>query len=130
MDEAAAGVTGTTLTAPMAGTVTAVNGTIGSSSGGTSSGGSSSGGSASGGSSSGGGSSTGGGGQSGQSGQGSGSSGSSSSSSGSGSSSSGFIDISDLSKLEVSAAFAEADATKLKAGQTATVTWNALAGHG
>ena len=43
--------------------------------------------------------STGGGGQSGQSGQGSGSSGSSSSSGGSGSSSSGFIEISDLSKL-------------------------------
>ncbi len=116
VDAAEAGVTGTTLTAPMAGTVTAVNGTIGSSSGGSSS--------SSGGSSSG---------QSGQSGSGSsgggsGSSSGSSTSSSSSSSSSGFIDISDLSKLEVSAAFAEADATKLKEGQTATVTWNALQG--
>lgn len=43
------------------------------------------------------------------------------------SSSSGFIEIADLTKLEVSASVAEADATKLKAGQAATVTWNALA---
>jgi macrolide-specific efflux system membrane fusion protein len=43
-------------------------------------------------------------------------------------SSSGFIEIADLSKLQVSADFAEADATKLKGGQKATVTWSALAG--
>lgn len=89
-------VTGTVLKAPMAGTVTSVNGSVGGSSGGSSS--------------------------SGSSGTG-GSSGSSTSSS-----SSGFIEIADLSEMQVSASFAEADATKLKAGQTATVTWSALSG--
>jgi macrolide-specific efflux system membrane fusion protein len=83
VDEAEDGVAGTVLKAPMAGTVTAVNGTVGSSAG---------------------------------------SSGQSSSSS----SSDGFVEIADLTKLEVSASVAEADATKLKAGQAATVTWNAL----
>ncbi|MEU4561240.1 efflux RND transporter periplasmic adaptor subunit [Actinoplanes sp. NPDC023936] len=92
VDEAEAGVAGAVLTAPMAGTVTAVNGTLGSSSGGSSSSG-------------------------GASGDGS-----------SSSSSSGFIEISDLSKMQVSAAFAEADATSLKEKQAATVTWNALSG--
>jgi len=106
--EAEAAVTGTTLKAPMAGTVVAVNGTLGSSSSGSSSSSSSS--------SSGGGSATGG---------GSSATGSSSSSS---SSSSGFIDLADLGKLQVTAAFAEADATKLKEKQAATVTWNALSG--
>jgi HlyD family secretion protein len=98
--------------------VTAVNGTLGSTSSGSgsSSGGSSSGGSSSGGSSSGGSSSGGS--------QG-GTSGSTSSSS---SSSSGFVDIADLTKMQVTAAFAEADATKLKEKQVATVTWNALSG--
>lgn len=105
VDEAEAAVAGTTLKAPMAGTVVAVNGTLGSSSSGSSSSSSSSGGSPS----------------------GSGSS-SSSSSSSSTSSSSGFIDLADLTKLQVTAAFAEADATKLKEKQTATVTWNALSG--
>ncbi|GAA4692138.1 efflux RND transporter periplasmic adaptor subunit [Phytohabitans rumicis] len=92
VDEAEDGVSGTVLKAPMAGTVTAVSGTVGSSSGG-SSGGSSS---------------------------------PSNSSSSSSSSSTGFVEIADLSKLEISASVAEADATKLKAGQAGTVTWNAL----
>jgi macrolide-specific efflux system membrane fusion protein len=111
VDDAQAAVTGATLTAPMAGTVTAINGTLGSSSGGSSA--SSSGSS---------GTSQSSGGQTGQN----GGSSSSSTSSSSSSSSTGFIDLADLTKLQVSAAFAEADATKLKEGQTATVTWNAL----
>ncbi|MEU4694684.1 biotin/lipoyl-binding protein [Actinoplanes sp. NPDC023714] len=93
VDEAEAGVDGAVLKAPMAGTVTAVNGTLGSSSG--SSG------------------SSGGSGQAGSSGE---------------SGSSGFVEIADLSKMQVSAAFAEADATSLKEKQAATVTWNALSG--
>jgi macrolide-specific efflux system membrane fusion protein len=105
--EAEAAVTGTTLKAPMAGTVVAVNGTLGSSSSGSSSSSSSSSGSGS------------------PSGSGSSSTGSSSTAS---SSSSGFIDLADLGKLQVTAAFAEADATKLKEKQAATVTWNALSG--
>jgi macrolide-specific efflux system membrane fusion protein len=108
VDEAEAAVAGTTLRAPMAGTVVAVNGTLGSSSSGssTSSSSSSSGGSAPGG----------------------GSSSTGSSSSSASASSSGFIDLADLGKLQVTAAFAEADATKLKEKQAATVTWNALSG--
>jgi macrolide-specific efflux system membrane fusion protein len=111
-------VDGCTLKAPMAGTVTALNGTLGSSSSGTGSSSSSSSSSSRSGSGSGSGST-------GSSGSGSSGSGSSSSSSSS-SASSGFIDIDDLTKLEVTAAFAEADATKLKEKQAATVTWNAL----
>jgi macrolide-specific efflux system membrane fusion protein len=99
VDEAEAAVEGTTLTAPMAGTVTAVNGTLGGSASGSSS--SSSGSSAAGGGSS---------------------------SSSSSTSSSGFVEIADLTKMQVSASFAEADATSLKDGQVATVTWNALSG--
>ncbi|HWS32706.1 MAG TPA: biotin/lipoyl-binding protein [Actinoplanes sp.] len=99
--EAEAGVEGTVLTAPMAGTVTAVNGTLGGSASGSSS--------SSSGASQGGGSST-------------------SSSGSSSSSSSGFIEIADLTKMQVSASFAEADATSLKEKQVATVTWNALSG--
>ena len=106
VDEAQAAVDGTVLKAPMAGTVTAVNGTLGSSSSGT---GSSS-------SSSSGGGNQGGGGTS---------SGSSTSTS---TSSAGFIAIDDLTHMQVTAAFAEADATKLKEKQVATVTWNALSG--
>jgi macrolide-specific efflux system membrane fusion protein len=99
VDEAEAAVEGATLTAPMAGTVTAVNGTLGGSASGSSS--SSSGSSAAGGGSS---------------------------SSSSSTSSSGFVEIADLTKMQVSASFAEADATSLKDGQVATVTWNALSG--
>ncbi|GAA0578573.1 HlyD family efflux transporter periplasmic adaptor subunit [Paractinoplanes ferrugineus] len=119
--DAEAGVAGTTLTAPMAGTVTAVNGTIGSSSAGTGSSSSAGGSGASGAGQSGAGQ-----GGTGQSGAGqSGSSGGSSSGSGS---SSGFVEIADLTRMQISAAFAEADATKLKEKQVATVTWNALSG--
>jgi macrolide-specific efflux system membrane fusion protein len=59
------------------------------------------------------------------SGTGGGGGGSSTSSS---SSSGGFMQIADLTKMEVDADFPEADATKLKAGQAATITWNALTG--
>ncbi|MFI7547295.1 efflux RND transporter periplasmic adaptor subunit [Actinoplanes sp. NPDC049599] len=104
VDEAEAAVTGTTLKAPMAGTVVAVNGTLGSSSSGSSSSSSSS--------SSAGGAPT----------------GSGASTSSSSSSSTGFVDLADLTKLQVTAAFAEADATRLKEKQAATVTWNALSG--
>ncbi|WP_199509275.1 efflux RND transporter periplasmic adaptor subunit [Nucisporomicrobium flavum] len=85
VDEAQAGVDGTVLEAPMAGTVVAVNGTLGSSS-------------------------------------------QPSAQQGSADEASGFIDLADLGKLQVTAAFAEADATKLKEKQAATVTWNALSG--
>ena len=56
----------------------------------------------------------------------SGSSGGGSGSSASGSSSSGFLEIANLGDLQVSAGFGEADATKLKIGQAATITWSAL----
>lgn len=42
--------------------------------------------------------------------------------------SSGFITLADLNSLQVSANFAEADATRLKVGQEATITWSALSG--
>lgn len=99
VEEAQAAVDGTTLTAPMSGTVVAVNGTVGGSSGGGS-------------------------GSTGSTGSTGSSNGSSNSNSNS--SSSGFIEIADLTKLEVSASVAEADATKLKANQAASITWNAL----
>jgi macrolide-specific efflux system membrane fusion protein len=79
VDEAEAAVAGTRLTAPMAGTVVAVNGTLGGSS-----------------------------------------------TVGAQDSASGFVDLADLTKLQITAAFSEADATELKAGQSATVVWNAL----
>jgi membrane fusion protein, macrolide-specific efflux system len=113
-------LTGTVLTAPMDGTVIAVNGTVGGSSGsGASSSGSGNSGS---GGSGGGGSGAGGAGNSGNS--GGAATGGSSGSSGS----TGFVQLADLTKMQVSASFAEADATKLKADQTATVVWSALAG--
>ncbi|GAA3115512.1 macrolide-specific efflux system membrane fusion protein [Kribbella aluminosa] len=108
VDAAEAAVAATTLKAPIAGTITAVNGAVGSASGGSSSG-------------SGSGSS---GGQGSTSGQGS----SSTSSSTSSTSGTGFADIADLKSLQVVAAFAEADAIKIKAGQSATVTLNAEPG--
>jgi membrane fusion protein, macrolide-specific efflux system len=100
---------GTVLKAPMAGTVIAVNGSVGGSSTGSSSSASSSG-------SSGGGGGGGGGG------------GASAAATSSSASSSGFVQLADLTQLQVSGYFAEADATKLKAGQAATVSWSALAG--
>ena len=59
---------------------------------------------------------------------GSGGNGSGSGSSSSSSSSGGFMQIADLTKMEVDADFPEADATKLTTGQTARITWNALSG--
>jgi macrolide-specific efflux system membrane fusion protein len=79
----------------MAGTVTAVNGSLGGSSSPTSSSASSGG--------------TGG-----------------SSSTSTTTSAGGFIDLADLTRLQITAAFSESDATSLKAGQSATITWNAL----
>ncbi|MGW3962116.1 efflux RND transporter periplasmic adaptor subunit [Amycolatopsis sp. NPDC005003] len=98
----------TVLYAPGAGTVTAINGTVGqqssSGSSATSQSSSSSG--------------------SGQGGQGSSSNSSSAASSSSGSS--GFITITNLSGLVVNTSVAEIDVSKVKAGQKATVTLNAL----
>jgi membrane fusion protein, macrolide-specific efflux system len=102
--DAKAAVAGTRLTAPMAGTVTAVNGSLGGSSSGSSSSSASS------------------------TGGGSGSGGSGASSSSNSSSSAGFITIQDLSRLQITAAFSESDTTALKEGQSATITWNALEG--
>ncbi|MER7730898.1 biotin/lipoyl-binding protein [Streptomyces erythrochromogenes] len=89
---------GTVLYAPIDGTVTAVNGSVGESASGSSAS--------------------------------SGSSGSSASSGSSGSSaaSGGFIDIASPDAVQVTGKFTEADATKLKVGQTATVTFAALSG--
>jgi macrolide-specific efflux system membrane fusion protein len=107
-------VNGTVLTAPLAGTVIAVNGSVGNSSGSGATGTGSTGGG------------SGGTGNGGSGGNGGGSS--SNSSSSSSSSSSGFIQIADLTHLQVSGSFAESDATKLKVGQAANVTWSALSG--
>jgi multidrug efflux pump subunit AcrA (membrane-fusion protein) len=99
----------TTLTSPVAGTVTALDGSVGESvSGSGSSASSSTGSTSSSGTSS---SST-----------GTASTGSSSSSS----SSSSFITITDLGQLEVVAGFAEADISNIKIGQPATITLAAL----
>ncbi|MBO2451593.1 HlyD family efflux transporter periplasmic adaptor subunit [Actinomadura barringtoniae] len=111
----------TVLKAPFGGTITAVNGDVGDSSSGSSSASSSSSSSSSSGSG-GSGSGTG-------SGSGSGGSGSSSSSSSSGSgSSSGFFELVDTKSLEIQGNFTESDTTKLKVGQKATVTFDALTG--
>jgi macrolide-specific efflux system membrane fusion protein len=67
-------VDGTTLKAPMAGTVVAINGAVG----------------------------------------------------GSSNVQSGFVQLADLAHLQIKASVPEADATRLKLGQTANVTWNAL----
>jgi membrane fusion protein, macrolide-specific efflux system len=112
VDSAQAALDGTVLTSPIDGTVTAVNGVVGSPSSGSSS--AASGAAASGATASGAAASA------------SASAAPGSSSGGSGSS--GFIEIADLTKLDVNASFAEADATKLKAGQGATIRWAALTG--
>ncbi|MEV5747705.1 HlyD family efflux transporter periplasmic adaptor subunit [Actinoallomurus sp. NPDC052308] len=104
---------GTELVAPFSGTIVAVNGTVGGSSSGSSSSSSSSSGS-SGSSGSGG---------SGAGGAAGGSSGSAGSSSGSGG---GFMTIAETSKLVVTGDFTEADVAKLKKGQSATVTFDAV----
>jgi membrane fusion protein, macrolide-specific efflux system len=99
VDSAQRALDGTVLKAPMAGTITAVNGSVGASS------------SSSSGASGGGGS-----------GQSSGGSGAATSSS------SGFVQLADLTQMQIGTYFAEVDATRLKAGQAATVTWSALTG--
>lgn len=91
-------VTATTLRAPIAGTITAVNGSVGSVAG---SGSSNSNSNSTGGSGAGAGTTT------------------------TSTSTSGFVDLADLKSLQVVAAFPEADAIKIKANQSATVTLNA-----
>ncbi|WP_033291084.1 efflux RND transporter periplasmic adaptor subunit [Amycolatopsis jejuensis] len=102
VDNAQAAVSATVLTAPGAGTVTAINGTVGQQAGSGGSGSSSA--------------ATSAGAQSGQQ---------QSSSSTSSSSSSGFIDITDMSSLLVNTSVPEIDVSKVKTGQKATVTLNA-----
>ncbi|WP_409461580.1 efflux RND transporter periplasmic adaptor subunit [Amycolatopsis sp. GA6-003] len=96
VDNAESALAATTLTAPGAGTVTAINGTIGQQTG-SSSGNSSA----------------------------AASSGSTGQQSASSSSSTGFIDITDLGSLVVNTSVAEIDVSKVKTGQKATVTLNA-----
>ncbi|GAB3924252.1 HlyD family efflux transporter periplasmic adaptor subunit [Kribbella albertanoniae] len=98
-------VAATTLKAPIAGTITAINGSVGSVAGSSSSTGSGT-----------------------SSGSGSTSAQGSTSTSTTSAAGTGFADISDLKALQVSAAFPEADAIKIKAGQSATVTLNAEPG--
>ncbi|MCK2218907.1 biotin/lipoyl-binding protein [Actinomadura sp. ATCC 31491] len=97
-------VAATVLKAPFSGTVTAVNGSVGGTSSGSASGGGSSG--------------TG---QSGGQAQ-------STASSGSGSASSGFVELADTGKLQLVGTFTESDVGKLKKGQSATITFDALPG--
>ncbi|WP_112247236.1 efflux RND transporter periplasmic adaptor subunit [Kribbella monticola] len=115
LEGAQADLAATTLKAPIAGTVTAINGTVGSVTGGSGTSSGNSGNSGNAGSS----------GTAGASGTGQGGTSTSSSAT---ASSGGFIDISDLKSLQVVAAFPEADAIKIKAGQSATVTLNAEPG--
>jgi macrolide-specific efflux system membrane fusion protein len=113
VDTAKRAVAGTVLTAPIAGTVIAVNGAVGSpSSGGTSNAGTGGSGATNGGATNGaanGGAANGG-------------------AAATGATTTGFVQLADLTTLQVNANFAEADATKLKAGQAATVAWSALSG--
>ncbi len=99
---------GTKLTAPFAGTVIAVNGSVGGSSSGSSSSSSAT--------SSGGGTTTGG--------SSTGSSSSTASSSGG-----GFITVADTSELEITGEFTESDVAKVKKGQVASVTFDAMRGE-
>lgn len=105
--EARRALAGTVIKAPFAGTVTAVNGTVGGPSSGSSSSGSSASSGTSGTARSSGGSAT------------------TASSSGSGG---GFIELADTRKLQVVGSFTEADVTRLKVGQPATFTFDALPG--
>ncbi|MDP9254984.1 MAG: efflux RND transporter periplasmic adaptor subunit [Actinomycetota bacterium] len=107
---AAKAVRDAVLRAPISGTVTAVNASVGDTVGSSSSAASSNTGTAA----TGGGAATG------------AATSSTSSTSSSSSSSTGVVTISKLTKLEVVAGFAEADATKIKVGQSATVTLSAL----
>lgn len=122
-DSARRALDGTELKAPFSGTVVAVNGSVGGSSSGSSS--SSSGNSSSSSNSSGVGSSGGaGGGNGGAPSSSSGASSSNASSAGGG----GFITLADTGKLQVKGNFTESDVAKVKKGQQATVTFDAMQG--
>jgi macrolide-specific efflux system membrane fusion protein len=111
-DSAKRELDGTRLIAPFSGTIVAVNGSVG---------GSSSGSGSSGGGSAGSGSTGGGGG-------GGGASSTATSSGSSGSSGSGFMTIADTAKLEIKGEFTESDVAKIKKGQQASVTFDAMQG--
>ena len=111
-NQAQAAVGEATLTAPIAGLVVAVNGSVGGSSAGSGSSGSGSG--------------SGSGSASGSSGGASGGSGSSSGSSGT--SGSGFVTIADTSAYVVTANIAESDISDVQVGQAASITFPALTG--
>ncbi|MCC5577412.1 biotin/lipoyl-binding protein [Microtetraspora sp. AC03309] len=96
----------TVLKAPFSATVTAINGVIGDTAGSSSGGG---GGASSGGASSGGGAAG-------------------ASSGGSSSGSSGTIELIDTSRMQIVGNFTESDVTKLKVGQAATISFDALSG--
>ncbi|HEY0537395.1 MAG TPA: HlyD family efflux transporter periplasmic adaptor subunit [Actinoallomurus sp.] len=113
-DSAKRALDGTELTAPFSGTIVAVNGSVGGSSGGS---GGSSGSSTSSGTSAGGTGAAGG-----------GSSSTASSSASSTSTGSGFMTIADTSRLEVKGEFTETDVAKIKKGQQASVTFDAMQG--
>ena len=100
-------VAGTVLRAPFSGTVTAVNGSVGGPSGGSGASGSDK-------------TSQ----KGGQGGQGGGQASAQSSSA----AGSGFIDLADTGKLQLVGTFTESDVSKLKVGQEATVTFDALPG--
>nr|WP_260408193.1 HlyD family efflux transporter periplasmic adaptor subunit [Planomonospora venezuelensis] len=96
--EAKRAVAGTVIKAPFAGTVIAVNGTVGGSSGPSGSSGST------------------------------GASGGSGGSSGSTGTAGGFIELADTGKLQVTGSFTESDVIRMKVGQTASITFDALTG--
>lgn len=111
-DSAQRSLDGTELKAPFSGTIVAVNGSVGGSSSG--SGGSST--------------STGSTGSTGAAGGGGGSSSAASSSASSGTTGSGFITIADTAKLDIKGEFTESDIAKVKKGQQASVTFDAMQG--
>jgi macrolide-specific efflux system membrane fusion protein len=103
LEAANATVTATTLRAPIAGTITAINGSVGANAGSSSSSGSGSGSTA----------------------PTTGSGGSSSSTTTTTTATGGFMDIANMKAMQVVASFAEADAVKIKVKQSATVVLNA-----
>jgi macrolide-specific efflux system membrane fusion protein len=111
-DNAQRSLDGTELKAPFSGTIVAVNGSVGGSSSGSSGSSTSSG-------------STG---STGAAGGGGGSSSAASSSASSGSTGSGFITIADTTKLAIKGEFTESDIAKVKKGQQASVTFDAMQG--
>jgi macrolide-specific efflux system membrane fusion protein len=111
-DSAQRSLDGTELKAPFSGTIVAVNGSVGGSSSGSSGSSTSSG-------------STG---STGAAGGGGGSSSAASSSASSSSTGSGFITIADTTKLAIKGEFTESDIAKVKKGQQASVTFDAMQG--